>query len=400
MTDDRLALDVWSRLADPALDALVRAAAAIDRPGVASIARLRAICPDVPVVHAALALALARRKAKYKWPAEIAARIMADPAGVEMASSFDVARHKAARFAAQLGPDAAAVDLCCGIGGDALALTAAGLRVTAVDLDPVRAWMARLNAQCESLAYDILDPGVPDGAFHLDPARRDSSGKRSFAIDALRPPPPAIRQVCAQRARFGGAVKLGPGIDHDDALSLAPGELEFISERGSLTQCVLWTGPFARHERSATRIDGAGTHTLAGPPDAGPPPVAAIDRFVHEIAPSVERARLLNLLCERTGAPMIHAQLGLLTSAGVIAHPMLTAFEVLADMPWNLKRCRAELTRLDMGIVEVKTRGKVVDTDAVQKQLRGDGATPLVAFILRFDHALRCIIARRATPPC
>lgn len=357
---------------------------------------------DVPLDfrRAVAELSTAREKSVHKWSRERAATIIGDRHGVEMASSHAAATHKAARFAQLLGPSAEVVDLCCGIGGDAMALVQAGLRVTAVDRDPVRAWMAECNARCPTLACDVLDPRVPDGPFHLDPARRDELGKRSFDLDALQPAPDIIRRICAARSAFGGAIKLGPGIDHDDGLSLSPGELEFISERGSLTQCVLWTGRFALHERSATLLDARGTHMLTGEADAGPPPVAPIARFIFEIDPSIERARLLHQICSELRCPMLHPKLGLLTADEPREHPMCEPFEVLADMAWNLKRCRAELARCNAGIVEVKTRGKVVDTDLVQKQLRGDGDTTLAAFILRFDRALRCIIARRVKPPC
>lgn len=359
---------------------------------------------DIPLDHrrAIGELATAREKAVHKWSRERAATIIGDRHGVEMASSHAAAMHKAGRFAQLLGRNAEVVDLCCGIGGDAMALAQAGLRVTAVDRDPVRAWMAECNARCATLACDVLDARVPEGPFHLDPARRDDTGKRSFDLDALQPPPEVIRQICSERSSFGGAIKLAPGIDHDDALSLAPrpNELEFISERGTLTQCVLWTGQFALNDRSATLLDARGTHMLTGEADIGPPPVAPIARYIFEIDPSIERAGLLHRICAEMRCPMLHAKLGLLTADEPRVHPMCEVFEVLAEMAWNLKRCRAELARWNAGIVEVKTRGKVVDTDVVQKQLRGDGDTTLAAFILRFDRALRCIIARRVKPAC
>jgi hypothetical protein len=96
---------------------------------------------DKELVHAALALVKARGKAAVKFGAA-ATRLVADPEGVEMATSHAAAAWKARRFAAAGGRTRAVLDLCCGIGGDAMALHAAGLDVTCVDSDPVRAWMA------------------------------------------------------------------------------------------------------------------------------------------------------------------------------------------------------------------------------------------------------------------
>jgi len=62
--------------------------------------------------------------------------------GLEVASSEVVARHHAARYAAF---DAVS-DLCCGIGGDTLALAGNGRSVDAVDRDPLHLRIAEVNA--------------------------------------------------------------------------------------------------------------------------------------------------------------------------------------------------------------------------------------------------------------
>src|SRR5579883_2740615 len=68
---------------------------------------------------------------------------------LEQASSEVVARHRANRFVS-FGQMA---DLCCGIGGDALTLAAAGVKVEAVDSDPLRIAIAEANAA----ALDVGD---------------------------------------------------------------------------------------------------------------------------------------------------------------------------------------------------------------------------------------------------
>ena len=58
------------------------------------------------------------KKAAVKF--EHGQQMWVEPIGIEQATSEPVARHKAARFTCPL-----VVDLCAGIGGDALALAAA-----------------------------------------------------------------------------------------------------------------------------------------------------------------------------------------------------------------------------------------------------------------------------------
>lgn len=402
-------LRVWQTLAEPAHEKLIRVASETNPRDVAALDRLRKVIPDRELNRAALLLAEARRKAASKF-GQRAAALWGEPQGIEMASSLIVARYKAARFAETFAGEHV-LDLCCGIGGDAIALAEAGLRVTAVDLDPVRAWMAQMNAgkNCESICADAADAGLWNGgarAFHIDPVRRTEDGaRRIYRLEDLRPGVEVLAQIverCGANGKpngvWGGAMKLGPGVDMDEAAALGAGEIEVISENGRLTQAVAWFGSLARSAggtRAATLLSDAGSTTLRGIHDATVPPVAPIAQFVLEIDDSVERAGLLNTVCTTIGASMVHPRLGLLTADRSIEHPMLTPFEVLEVLPWKAKRVKAALDALHAGIVEVKTRGGAVNPDQVQTDLRGKGYQLLTVFVLRFDRELRAIIARR-----
>ena len=101
------------------------------------------------LVSAALTQAQLRQRAVAKF-GEDAHRMYFTPHGFEQSTRTAVAAHRAARLAA-LGVRSAA-DLCCGIGGDALALARAGIRVLAVDRDPLTCAVARANAEVLGLA--------------------------------------------------------------------------------------------------------------------------------------------------------------------------------------------------------------------------------------------------------
>ncbi|MFM8699744.1 MAG: SAM-dependent methyltransferase, partial [Phycisphaerales bacterium] len=163
---DRLA--AWQALATPEGEALLgRLGPRQEPPPVAEIERLRADHPP-DMVAAAIELSLARARAAVKFGAG-AARLWADRPGVEMASSPAVAAWKADRFR-RVGAHSID-DLCCGIGGDLMALAAVAPTVGA-DLDPVRAWMAGRNSGAPTRVADVTtDPGGASHA-HVDPARR------------------------------------------------------------------------------------------------------------------------------------------------------------------------------------------------------------------------------------
>ena len=130
--------------------------ARVDSSDVSAITSLRRDY-SAQAVSVALSLVEARRKAQRKF-GERGRSLIADVAGVEQASGAAVAAYKARRFADLLGGGATIADLCCGIGGDAMALADVGLDVIAVDRDPLRAWMAgqnggpRMQAVCSDVA--------------------------------------------------------------------------------------------------------------------------------------------------------------------------------------------------------------------------------------------------------
>jgi len=401
--DARGLLEVWRQLVEPGSQSLREAAAVTDASDVAAIARLRQRWP-VELVQAALNLATARAKARMKFP-ERAASLVADAEGVEQASSISVARHKANRFSEGVGDEPGAiVDLACGIGGDALSLGEAGNKPVAIDREPLRAWMARQNVGCPAAAADVSDVDVTGRLCHLDPGRRQG-GKRSRSIHLSEPGPAAIDTVNKQSA--GLALKLSPAVD--PAELPRPGELEFISDAGRLVQSVLWTGTLAGDTaRRATRLEHGQAHSLCGEVGSAQtggsgtgaaPPLGERQRYLFTVDPAMERAGLLGKLCEQLDLDMPHPQLGLLTADDAAERARqsvwLTGFELLAHMPWRLKRVQQWLAAHDGGLIEVKTRGQAVDPNRVQKQLRGQGSTSYTVFILRWDTKRVALITRR-----
>lgn len=370
---------------------LIERAAAIDAGDVSAVASLRRDY-SAEQVSVALELAAARVKAVHKFGEERGAGLVADVAGVEQASGSGVATYKAARFHEALGDGGQVVDVCCGIGGDSMAMASAGLDVMPVDREPVRLWMTQLNAGGldQGLCADVSDAHFKGKALHLDPARRDEAAKRrSWKLADYQPGPEVIGRLIDEAPMAG--LKLSPGIDADE-LSW-PGELEFISHGGRLVQAVLWTGSLASSERRATLLVDGQSHTLVG--ESQRPYVGEQGRYVYAVDPSVERACLLKQLSEKIDALMLHPMLGLFTSDRVIESPWLTGFELIERMPWRPKRVAQWLKDNDGGIAEVKTRGKACDPDREQRRLRGKGTIRYTVFVLRFDTKVEALIARR-----
>lgn len=397
------ALAIWQEVCGDGGRALRTAAAASDPGRAADVARLRREWP-AEQVSMALELAAARAKARDKYPA--LPQVVGDVAGVEQGTSAWVASHKSARVV-QSGI-AEVHDYCCGIGGDAMALSEVA-RVTAVDSDPVRAWMCQQNiafasGSCAaSSTVEVADVTTLDRggvAVHIDPSRREESGqrRRAWRYQDYRPDPAFLAQLVQQQRAV--AIKLGPGVDFTELPAPSETELELISDEGSLVQAVLWSGAFVSNPgtRSATivRRDGT-TETLRGWPVelATSAPSDPVSAWVFEPDPALERAGLLGLLAGDHALVEIAPGLGLLTGANRVVTPWCTPFEVVEVMPWREKRVRSWLSSHDAGIVEVKTRGGAAQANALQKALRGRGATPWTLFVLRLGQKKVAVVTRR-----
>ena len=417
MTAVPAGIPLWRSVAGD--EALLRAAGEVDAADVAAVERLRR-GHAAESVAVALQLVAARRAAAVKFPGD-AERLVADVAGVEQATSLAVARHKARRWR-----DAGVtrvVDLGCGIGGDAMGFVGEGLATAAVDRDPVRAWMAGHNADCSGVIAEAAGALDAAAAVHLDPSRR-SDTRRLHRLADHDPPPAVVRGVL--RRHRDVAVKLSPAVDLEElereygglieAADVNPSagsvtaqpadlhprfrdsvdvEVEFISEGGRLVQAVRWQGRAVRASRGATLIRGDEVHELVGEPGVsgvpGGPGVAPAGRYLFTVDAAVERAGLMH----RLGLPVVHPRLGLLTADRVVDSPWLTGFELLHRLPYRPKRVKAWLREYDAGVVEVKTRGKAVDPDVVQRELRGTGPTPFTVFVLRFDRQVVALVTRR-----
>lgn len=373
-----------------------------DGPTPALVSRLRRE-HDTDLVAAAIDSVTGRRKAaagKFRD----ADRLWCDPQAVEQATSEAVGAWKARRFTGL-----PVADLCCGMGGDARALgMVAGERLVVVDRDPVRVWMAAMNARAAAGAARVEEAvadveawatGVDLGSYaiHLDPARRDERGSRRFDPEACDPPlSTALRLLRSSR---GGAIKLSPGIPVPLPGLGSDEELEFISERGTLVQAVVWGGAAAGSpgEVRATMIDGERVTSLAGRPaaPAGTPCGGSV-AILAVPDPSIERAGLLAL----AGWPELAAGLGILGAADatplpVAVTPFFRRHEILDRPPPREDAVRTALQRLGAAGARVRTRGGSADADRWTRSVRTGLAGPeLDLFLLRLGERLVAIVTR------
>jgi hypothetical protein len=366
-----------------------------------------------PAVACAIAIVQSQLKAADKFPS--AKKIWAIPEAVEQASSHRVAQYKARKISALARPELI-FDLCCGIGGDLLALAQLS-PVIGVDISAVRACMARHNADQMPGKFPVLVLQAdlhtvpfqikPTHFFHIDPARR-SSGKRNNDFSAMHPGPEIISELIQ---RFSsGVIKLSPAVKFS---SLPAGHLELVSDNGTVVQALLWTGmagtQLGIQTRTATVINDSITWSVTGAAtDSTSPKMLAHqpEHWLYEVDGAVTRAGLAAALAQQVPLQWLSPEGGYLTGPDQLAHPALTAFEALSHFAYSESELQRQLKNLKLPLnpagpaVEIKTRGGLgLDTDQLQKKLSKMGAEGLTVLIYRGQLGRTCVIARRPAAP-
>lgn len=361
-------------------------------------------------VASAIAVVQSRLKAAAKFPDQ-ADRLWAVPEALEQASSARVAQYKAQRIA-ELAQPKVVLDLCCGIGGDMLAL--AGIcRVIAADISAVRAWMARTNAIEFPTKYPVLVVQADMQSFpirskpgcfvHIDPARR-SAGKRGNDFASMHPSPVIVAEL--MRSVSSGVIKLSPAVNFS---SLPTGHLELISENGTVVQALLWTGmagaELGENRRTATVICNGTTWSICDlfRDSAAPDELAAKpEKWLYELDGAVTRAGLAGALAHKLKLKWLSPDGGYLTSQHRIEHTALTPFAVVDDFIFTESELFRRVQALPLPspsaapVIEVKTRGGLgLDTNQLQKKLSTIGGRGYTVLIYRSAHGKACVIGQR-----
>jgi len=360
-------------LTDDGQALLARAAEAPDDPLRAQTQLRRHAAPGH--VAAAMTQVSLRRRAEAKF-GDLAPRMYFTPDGLEQATRFPVARHRAARLEA--AATRTVIDLGCGIGGDLVAFASAGMICAGVDLDPLRVEVAAANLAALGLDGAVqvadateVDPTPFDVAF-ADPARRSARG-RTFDVDDWTPPWSFVERLLHRDS----CVKVAPGIPHD----LVPDgvEAEWVSDHGEVKEAALWSGRLATTARRATVIGEGGLASLTDEDDPGAG-VIPVGRYLYEPDGAVIRAGLVTAVAADLHGGLVDAHIAYVTSDEASATPFARGYEVLEELPYREKPLRAALRERRIGRLTIKKRGVDVVPDELRKRLdlTGDAEATIV----------------------
>ena len=358
---------------------------------VSEVSRLRAAGLTAEQASAVLTQKRLQRRAQEKF-GEFAEGMLFTPDGLEQASRLEVAASHAGRYAA--ASLATVHDLGCGIGSDAMAMSALGVTVQAVDADPLTAALADINLRPwpdsrarTGTAEDFeppLDPLHARAGVWLDPARRtpgvsDRSGRtrRVFRLDEISPSWDFVLSVARDVPATG--AKLSPSLPHD--IPPLGTEAQWTSWQGTVLECAVWWGPLVKETGRSARVLRKGHAPVEVDQrtcDEDPPSAASladIGPWLYEADRAVTRAGLIGTVTSATSGHELEAGLGYVTSEAELDLGHARRFAVLEAMPFSVKGLRSWLRERGITGLTIKKRGIRLDEDQLRKQLKiGRGA--------------------------
>lgn len=326
----------------------------------------------------------ARAVAKF---GEFAGDMLYTSDGLEQASRLEVAATHAGRF---YNASLATVhDLGCGIGSDAVAMSALGVTVHGVDLDPVTAAVADINLRPwpdsrarQGMAEEFEAPRDPLQArvgVWLDPARRVPGHigrhgriKRVFRLDEIRPTWDFVLQVATAVPATG--AKLSPSMPHD-AIPLGT-EAQWTSFAGEVLECAVWWGPLAQQPGRSARILGPGAspvevdQTMAEPDPPLARGLSSVGPWLYEPDRAVTQAGLLGAVTAATLGAEVDRGLGYVLSEAEVDVPFARRYAVREAMPFSTKVLRSWLSQRGVTGLTIKKRGVRLDDDELRRQLK------------------------------
>ncbi|PXY34102.1 class I SAM-dependent methyltransferase [Prauserella flavalba] len=339
---------------------------------------------------AALETVVLRRKAVTKLAGADEWLFTGD--ALQQASAAPVAAYRARRLA---GRDVH--DVTCSIGADLVELAGRAARCVGSDVDAVRLAMAAHNCERAGVSpllvrADALRPVTRDCVVVADPARRDSSGRRTWRPEDFVP---ALDDLATTYARRDLVVKCAPGIERA-AVPWAR-EVELISLDGQVREACLWSEGLATAARRATALRSDGTQWTVTDSDPDDVAVGEPGEWIVDPDGAVVRAGLVRHYGARHGLWQLDERIAYLT--GDTPPPGVRAFRVLEFGNYSEKGLRATLRRHDVGRVEILVRGLDVDPNALRRRLKPKGSAEASVILTRIGRTPTAFLCRAERIP-
>lgn len=375
---------------------------------LSAVTKLRKLHPALSgeLISEAVTQAELQRTLSSRWAGNYSDLILTS-SGIEQATRPAVANWRAEWIKSKFGSDVRILDLTCGLGFDSMALARSGLRVTAVELDPLVANCAAYNLSpydVEVICSDGLavDKSEYDLLF-IDPMRRNPNSARNVTGQQKRilDPEnwsPSWSQICELALSTSVICKVAPGIQDQ---YLSQWDCVWISENGDLVEAMTFSNGTGR--RSAVLIED---YDFIAVPSSELPPVKEAGDYLIVPNGAITRAQALATVCDLVNGGLVNEYVGWIHSSDsdrvqklVRQKPKLAdAYEVIARVKADEKAIAQVIRHIPASSITITTRGMQVDIEKFRKKISNglDSSAPeLVIAMYRDDPGNQALICRR-----
>ncbi len=333
--------------------------------------------------NAALAMEQGQLQLKARVKFSKAEQMLLTKIGYEQATSERLARYKSSCF-----PEGGTLgDICCGIGGDAIGLSA-GRKLIAVDAEPIlcrftqenlRVYNAQ-NVHIEAVDFHEFSMNGIDW-LHADPDRR-VAGRTVFPSD-FSPPLNSLIAAIGDRV---AAIKLAPAtkLPHDLCEQC---HREWIGENRETKQQLIWFNhPSKKSGTSSTTVISGTDHveqlTFDNNAQFGRIPIAPkIGSFVFEPHSVVLAGRLNRGLARRFELQRVGDGVAYLTADHPCDSALVSVFLVEQIVPLQIDKISLAVRTNGYGKIEWKKRAIEQETFEQLVKIRAKGERSITAIV-------------------
>jgi hypothetical protein len=318
--------------------------------------------------------------------------------GLQQSTDMAIATFKATQLQQDYPAVTHVTDLCCGIGGDLMAL-ANSFDVVGVDIDPTTAWIAEHNANVarttrtvKLLAIDASNADLDSTDWvHLDPDRR-ADGQRHTAIEGYCPPPSFIELLLTRNRLYkhGLSIKLAPATQVPEYWHREMVCCQWIQSRGECRQqLAIFSTSSQPRTTQAVGVASNGTaqwvfsvaqDKLNGSSDVTV--AKTCKNYIYEPAPAIRAAGLNSSWAHKYQLDAVHRRFSYYTSNEQLRPTGGNRFRVVEEMNFDRKQIKQWLRVRHIGQLEIKKQGLPFSPAELRKQLQPQGDNRITLIIL------------------